>query len=40
MDWIKSSLVEGGMISPEDIDLFHLADAPEQALEIVQNFYD
>ncbi len=40
LDWIKNSLAQGGMISPEDIDLFHLADEPEQALEIVKKFYE
>lgn len=40
LDWIKDSLAEGGLISPEDIDLFHLADEPEQALEIVKKFYE
>ncbi len=39
MEWIKTRLVEDGMISPEDMDLFRLADEPEQALKIVQDFY-
>jgi len=39
LDWIKTSLVEGGMISLEDMDLIHVVDEPEQALKIVQDFY-
>ncbi|MDD9304344.1 MAG: TIGR00730 family Rossman fold protein [Desulfobacter sp.] len=39
LDWIKTQLVERGLISPEDLDLFHLAQDPDQALKIVQNFY-
>ncbi|WDP88588.1 MAG: TIGR00730 family Rossman fold protein [Desulfobacter sp.] len=40
MDWIRTSLVDGGLISPEDTDLFHLVDEPAQALDIVRNFYN
>ena len=40
MDWIRQSLAGRGLISPEDLDLFHAVDRPEQALEIVQNYYD
>lgn len=39
MDWIKDRLVQGGQISPEDMTLFRLTDEPEQALEIVKDFY-
>lgn len=39
VDWIERSLVDGGFISPEDTDLFHLVDDPQEALEIVRNFY-
>ncbi|NDY70607.1 TIGR00730 family Rossman fold protein [Desulfobacter hydrogenophilus] len=37
--WIKKTLTGNGLISPEDMDLFSLVDTPEQALEIVDNFY-
>lgn len=40
LDWIKSSLAGNGLISPEDMDLFSLVDTPEQALKIVNNFYN
>nr|WP_319491501.1 TIGR00730 family Rossman fold protein [uncultured Desulfobacter sp.] len=40
LDWIKNTLAGHGLISPEDIDLFSLADTPEQALKIVDSFYN
>lgn len=39
IDWIKDRLLGNGLISPEDMDLFHLVDDPEQALAIVRDFY-
>lgn len=38
--WIKNSLAASGLIAPEDMNLFSLVDTPEQALEIVNNFYN
>ncbi|PAT34158.1 TIGR00730 family Rossman fold protein [Vandammella animalimorsus] len=32
-------LVEEGMISPEDLELFHYCDEPEQAWELLRRFY-
>jgi hypothetical protein len=32
-------LVEEGVISPQDLDLFHYADTPEAAWEVIRNFY-
>ncbi len=40
MDWIRDRLVSDGLISPDDLDLFHLVDDPQEALEIVQKFYN
>lgn len=40
LDWIKNSLTGNELISPEDMDLFSLVDTPEQALEIVDTFYN
>ncbi|MCG8616262.1 MAG: TIGR00730 family Rossman fold protein [Desulfobacterales bacterium] len=40
MDWISNRLQAEGLISPEDMDLFHLVDEPEEALKIVQDFYN
>ncbi|AHI03500.1 TIGR00730 family Rossman fold protein [Corynebacterium falsenii] len=33
-DWIHERLVTEGMISPEDEDLFHVTDDPEEAINI------
>ncbi len=35
MDWIDGSLLEQGMISPEDLDLLHLTDDVEEAVATV-----
>lgn len=32
-------LVEEGMISPQDVQLFHLVDEPEEAWRIIKDFY-
>jgi len=40
LDWIKNSLAATGLISAEDMELFSLVDTPEQALKIVNNFYN
>lgn len=34
VDWIRSRLVDEGMISPEDVDLFHVTDDPLDAVRI------
>jgi uncharacterized protein (TIGR00730 family) len=40
LDWIKETMlgVEGN-ISPDDLDLFNIVDTPEQAVEIIEEFY-
>lgn len=40
IDWIKTVMLEQeGNISPEDLDLFHLVDTADEAVEIVFEFY-
>ena len=39
VDWIKSHLVGEGMISPDDMDLFHLVDKPEDVVEVIFDHY-
>ncbi|ARN77816.1 Rossman fold protein, TIGR00730 family [Nonlabens spongiae] len=40
MDWIKSTLDKKFFtISPEDIDLLHLVDTSDEAVEIINDFY-
>ena len=35
VDWLRNTLEAEGMISPGDIDLLHLVDTTEEAVEIV-----
>lgn len=39
-DWIKTTLINEGNISPNDIDLIQLVDTEEEVLEILNNFYE
>jgi uncharacterized protein (TIGR00730 family) len=39
LDWLREKPLPGGMISPEDIDLLHLTDAPEEAVSRVVDAY-
>ena len=34
VDWIRSSMVEDGMISPDDVELLHVVDDPEEAVRL------
>ncbi|MGW2306595.1 LOG family protein [Actinomadura luteofluorescens] len=35
LDWVKESMLTSGKISPQDIDLFHLTDDPEEVVRII-----
>ncbi len=40
IDWIKKTMLEQeGNISPEDMDLLHLVDTADEAIEIIFDFY-
>src|ERR1041385_7233952 len=39
MDWIKTTLVDEKMISPEDLDLINIVDTPEDAVAVIDEFY-
>jgi len=39
IDWITNTMVEQGTISEEDLNLFHLTDDPDEAVNIVCDFY-
>lgn len=40
IDWIKTALLDqNNYISPEDMFLFHLVDSPEEAADIIFDFY-
>ncbi|MQY03665.1 LOG family protein [Actinomadura macrotermitis] len=35
VDWVKDQMLTSGKISPEDLDLFHLTDDPDEAVRVV-----
>lgn len=39
IDWIKSTLVDEGNISPKDLDLIHLVDTADEVIKILDSFY-
>ena len=39
LEWIRNTMLEAGNISPEDLDLIHLADSADQVVEIIDSFY-
>ncbi len=39
IDWIKETMLKEGKISPEDLHIFHLVDTAEEAVEVIDNFY-
>jgi uncharacterized protein (TIGR00730 family) len=40
VDWLKGAVAERGMINPSDVDLFHVVDTPEEAVQIVADRAD
>jgi uncharacterized protein (TIGR00730 family) len=40
LDWINVEVLADGMISPEDVELLHVTDSPEEAVRIVVGSYD
>ncbi len=39
IEWMKETMIKNGTISPEDVNLFHLTDDHEEAVEIICDFY-
>jgi uncharacterized protein (TIGR00730 family) len=37
VEWLHSAVVAGGKASPPDMDLLHLTDSPEEAVEIIRS---
>jgi uncharacterized protein (TIGR00730 family) len=40
LDWIRNELLADGMISPEDVELLHVTDDPDDAVALVLSCYD
>jgi uncharacterized protein (TIGR00730 family) len=40
LDWVRAEMLEDGLISPEDVELLHLTDSPQEAAELVVSHYD
>jgi hypothetical protein len=40
IDWIRGELLADGMISPDDIDLLHVTDDVDEAVQLVCECYD
>jgi uncharacterized protein (TIGR00730 family) len=39
VEWIKARVLEEKMISPEDMNLFHVSDDPDETVAIIADFY-
>jgi uncharacterized protein (TIGR00730 family) len=39
LDFVREEMVEGGMISPEDLNLFRVTDSVEEAAAEIERFY-
>ncbi|MCP1728275.1 uncharacterized protein (TIGR00730 family) [Natronospira proteinivora] len=39
VDWLEAQLVDKGMISPEDMSLFHLVDEADDVVKIIFDYY-
>ena len=40
IDWFKNTLLESGMISEEDLNLYRVVDTAEDAVAHIKAFYD
>jgi uncharacterized protein (TIGR00730 family) len=40
LDWFKTTLIEEGTISPEDLDLFTIADNADDVVDAIFSFYE
>ena len=40
LDWVREEMLEHGLISPEDVELLHLTDSPQEAADLVVSHYD
>src|SRR5437773_1603754 len=40
LEWIRAELLAGGLISPDDVELLHVTDDPEEAVQLVIECYE
>jgi uncharacterized protein (TIGR00730 family) len=40
VEWMKARLLEEENISPEDLNIIHVVDTPEEAVDIIEEFYN
>jgi uncharacterized protein (TIGR00730 family) len=40
LDWFKDTLLTHGMISPGDFDIYQVVDTPDEAVAIIEEFYN
>jgi uncharacterized protein (TIGR00730 family) len=39
LEWVRSTMLDGGKISPEDLDIFTCTDSPEEVVQVVLDSY-
>ncbi|MBU1998932.1 MAG: TIGR00730 family Rossman fold protein [Candidatus Omnitrophota bacterium] len=39
LDWLKSTVLENGSISRQDLDIFKVTDSPKEVARIIKDFY-
>jgi predicted Rossmann-fold nucleotide-binding protein len=39
LEWVKKVLVAEKMVDEEDLELFEVVDAPEDAVRVIDEFY-
>lgn len=39
-EWVKTTMIEAGNISPKDINLVHIVDTADEVVDILNNFYE
>ena len=39
LKWVEDVLVEEGMISEDDLELFSIVNTPEEAVKVIDDFY-
>lgn len=40
VEWIKNTMLERSLISPEDLNIFTLVDSADEAVKVITDFYD